>query len=82
MKKVTLLFAGLFIANSAMAYDLQGRNDNSTLTPQNVIYKASDYVPTSQELQGQNERTHYPKLKTKYTKSNYKPSIEDIKGRS
>lgn len=82
MKKIAFIIVGLFIANSAVAYELQGRNDNSEISPQNVKYQPSDYVPTSNELQGQNERTHFPELKTKYTKSDYKPSFDDIKGRS
>lgn len=82
MKNIALIIVGLFIANSAVAYELQGRNDNSEVSPQKVEYQPSNYVPNSKELQGQNDRTHFPKLKTKYTKSDYKPSFDDIKGRS
>ncbi|PSU34992.1 hypothetical protein [Photobacterium lutimaris] len=82
MKKIALIIVGLFIANSAVAYELQGRNDISQITPQKVEYQPSSYVPTSKELQGQSDRTHFPKLKTKFTKSEYKPSFDDIKGRS
>ncbi|MGF1736267.1 hypothetical protein [Photobacterium satsumensis] len=82
MKNIALIIVGLFIANSAVAYELQGRNDNSQVSPQKVEYQHSNYVPTSKELQGQSERTHFPKLKTKFTKSEYKPSFDDIKGRS
>ncbi|MGR5061418.1 hypothetical protein [Photobacterium sp. DNB22_13_2] len=82
MKNIALIIVGLFVANSAVAYELQGRNDNSEVSPQKVIYQPSNFVPASNELQGQNDRTHFPKLKTKYTKSEYKPSFDDIKGRS
>lgn len=82
MKTFALMIVGLFIANSAVAYELQGRNDNSVISPQKVEYQPSNYVPTSKALQGQNDRTHFPKLKTKYTQSDYKPSFDDIKGRS
>ncbi|KHT63340.1 hypothetical protein RJ45_13185 [Photobacterium gaetbulicola] len=83
MKKVAfIIITGLCFANSAVAYELQGRNDNSAVSPQTVKYQPSNYVPTSKELQGQKDRTHFPALKTKYTKSDYKPSFDDIKGRS
>ena len=82
MKNIALIIAGLFLANSAVAYELQGRNDNSEVSKQHVEYKPSNYVPSSEQLQGQNDRTHFPELKTKYSKSDYKPSFDDIKGRS